>query len=74
MTGGKLFVYDPEGTRRDKISKAYIEPEAATEADFDAMKARMTDYCSETGSEVAEKILKNWETEKLNFVKMMPKK
>lgn len=74
MTGGRLFVYDPEGTRRDKISKAYIEPEAATEADFDAMKARMTDYYGETGSEVAEKILKNWETEKLNFVKMMPKK
>ena len=74
MMGGKLFVYDTEGTRREKISKGYIEPGVITEADFDSMKARMMDYYGETGSEVAEKILKNWETEKLNFVKMMPKK
>jgi glutamate synthase (NADPH/NADH) large chain len=74
MTGGKLFVYDPEGNRREKISKAYIGEESMEEADFEAMHARMTDYYSETGSELVERILANWETEKFNFVKMMPKK
>lgn len=74
MTGGKLFVYDPQGTRRDKISKAYISEEGMEEVDFEGMHARMTDYYSETGSAVAEKILNNWEIEKLNFAKLMPKK
>lgn len=71
MTGGKLFVYDPGGSRRQKISKAYVRTEEIVDADLQGLKERLEDYFKETESPKAGRILDHREVEKLNFAKIV---
>ncbi|MEX0686911.1 MAG: glutamate synthase large subunit [Balneolales bacterium] len=69
MTGGQLYL------RKDQLSKIndeYITKVDMGDADFDALKALMTDYHEKTGSITAEDCLNDWDTAKNRYVKLIP--
>jgi glutamate synthase (NADPH/NADH) large chain len=85
MSGGVAYVYDPNKTFKnycnlsmvtlDKVEKANIEtetPQHLNLADEIILKTLIEKHCQYTESNIAKKILNQWDTELENFVKVMP--
>ena len=72
MSGGVAYVYDFDGDFENKCNKETFELEKVSKDDSKDLKDFITRHRNLTGSEVAKSILKNWETELIKFVKVMP--
>mgnify|MGYP001209517102 FL=1 len=72
MSGGVAYVYDFDGDFENKCNKETFELEKVSKNDSKDLKDFITRHRNLTGSEVAKSILKNWETELIKFVKVMP--
>ena len=74
MTGGMAFVYDPNSD-----FEKYVNPETVvwqkieTEYWFKYLSKIINEYFEETNSEIAKKIIENFNFEKNNFVQVCPK-
>ena len=73
MTGGIGIIYDPSGLRRGRIDEDYLAVAVMDDGDLLEKKSRLEDYFKKTDSELAGRILENWEQEKFNLVKVVPK-
>ena len=72
MSGGFAFVYDPNTTFDAKCNKEMVGLETVDTEDAAMLKAFIEKHLKVTKSEVAERILSNFEAEVTNFVKVMP--
>ncbi|MEE9404771.1 MAG: glutamate synthase-related protein, partial [Algisphaera sp.] len=73
MSGGIAYIYDPAGVFPDRCNQAMIELEAVDDTeDVQELVLLLTNHVELTGSSVAEKILKDWDTTRAHFVKVMP--
>ncbi len=60
MTGGELFVYDPESEVPAKLHSRSVAAVECTYVDFEWIHPLIISFHARTGSRVAEYILKNW--------------
>jgi len=60
MTGGELFVFDPESEVPAKLHSRSVAAVECTYVDFEWIHPQIISFHSRTGSRVAESILKNW--------------
>ena len=86
MSGGMAYVYDPDNTFKDKISKGafYVSnvvkaskadltvPLHKNMSDEEVLKDLLTKHLNATSSAIAKKILENFDVELQNFVKVFP--
>ena len=75
MSGGTIFVYDPDQTIRDKInpqSAAFIRPIPEDSAQADALHARIQTHLEHTGSAHARRLLEDWESTIAHFHLIAP--
>jgi glutamate synthase (NADPH/NADH) large chain len=85
MSGGVAYVYDPNKTFKnycnlsmvtlEKVEKENIEtdkPQHLNLADEIILKTLIENHCQYTRSNIANKILNQWDVELENFVKVMP--
>ena len=72
MTGGDLFIYDPEGDRRGRAVEEYVHVEEMDDANYAELKAEIEAFYEETGSVKAARVLADWDSEKLNFAMILP--
>jgi glutamate synthase (NADPH/NADH) large chain/glutamate synthase (ferredoxin) len=73
MSGGVAYVYDEVGdftTRR--CNAASVSFEEIDEADAIELRALVAEHLQRTGSEVAQRLLADWEPSLERFVKVMP--
>ena len=72
MTGGVAYIYDPDEEVERKINTSYVFIDEIDEEDYKEIEKLLVKHKAYTNSELAKKILDNWEEEKLNFVKISP--
>jgi glutamate synthase (NADPH/NADH) large chain len=85
MSGGVAYIYDPNKTFKDycnlsmvtlhKVEKANIAtemPQHLNSADELILKTLIENHCQYTESNIAKKILNQWDIELGNFIKVMP--
>ena len=85
MSGGVAYIYDPNKTFKDycnlsmvtlhKVEKANIStemPQHLNSADELILKTLIENHCQYTESNIAKKILNQWDIELGNFIKVMP--
>lgn len=73
MSGGVAFIYDPDKTFKAKCNTELIDFDPMDLEDYRGLKRRIEKHHHYTNSDVAEKILANWDEEVMNFVKVMPR-
>lgn len=74
MSGGIAYVYDIDGSfKKGKVNPEMVEllPLESSE-DVGVVKSLLQDFIKETGSIMADFLLKNWEKEQPKFVKVFP--
>jgi glutamate synthase (NADPH/NADH) large chain len=73
MSGGIAYVYDPQGQFQANCNLEMVELERLeVETDISELQRLITNHAKYTGSEVAKRILANWDTEQTHFHKVMP--
>ena len=73
MTGGIAFVYDPENTFENYVnSTSVIWQKVETNFWKEKLKRLIEEYNSETGSKIAENILRSFSKEVKNFKQICP--
>ncbi|MBL6677661.1 MAG: glutamate synthase large subunit, partial [Flavobacteriaceae bacterium] len=73
MSGGIVYIYKVDKRSIKDFNMEMIDFEIPNIQDEDIIYEMLENHFSYTNSEVAEKILSNWENEKKNFIKVMPK-
>ena len=72
MSGGIAYVYDQDGTFKNKCNMGMIELDSPDEQDTGTIKSLLTNHYKYTTSPKAKKILDNVKQEIKYFVKVMP--
>jgi len=72
MSGGVAYVYNPNKTFEGHCNMEMIAFDPMEQEDIDTLKKMIQNHFDFTKSDVAENILKNWDSELKNFVKVMP--
>ena len=73
MTGGMGYVYDPEGVAEDFMNQETILTCAVEHPHWEMqLKGLIQRHLEETGSQIAERILGNWDSERRNFLQVCP--
>jgi len=70
MTGGELYIYDPDGDSRAKL---HSDVGPADPEGFEGLRAILDDFVSETGSAKAAEILEGWEEASKSFIRVVPR-
>ena len=70
MSGGTLYLYDPEVTVHDHLSAGVYEIDLLEADDDERLQALLERFREETGSQKARRILDNWRSERMNFVRI----
>lgn len=70
MTGGVLYL---RKSQLHQINEEYISPLELDEASANELQALLSDYVDHTDSQTAKRFLDNWNSEKVRFVKLLPK-
>jgi glutamate synthase (NADPH/NADH) large chain len=70
MSGGTLYFYDPEARVHDHLSAGVYEIDPLEIDDDERLRAILTRFVDETGSEVARRILGDWRRERMSFVRV----
>ena len=73
MSGGIAYIYDPNNDQSQNCNKEMIYLEQLESNDHDILRDHVRKHFKYTGSKRALEILQNWENEKSNFLKVMPK-
>ncbi|MBI3396049.1 MAG: glutamate synthase subunit alpha, partial [Spirochaetia bacterium] len=73
MSGGIAYVWDKEKTFRKMVNPDMVDLEELVEqADVDDVHQMISRHVEYTGSRRGAEILKNWDVERANFVKVIP--
>ena len=73
MTGGIGYFYDSDGSFEDKVNREIVEVQRIVTTEGEAQLKHMIErHYQLTGSERADDILNNWETEKGKFWQIYP--
>ncbi|MBX9852540.1 MAG: glutamate synthase large subunit [Cytophagaceae bacterium] len=72
MSGGIAYIWDPAKNFAGHCNMEMVEFDQIDQEDTDLLKAMIKNHYKYTGSDVAEGILKNFDKEVKNFVKVMP--
>jgi len=72
MSGGIAYVYDPDKKLKDNINMEMVEFDAMDDEDINNLKTYIGNHQKYTGSKTAETIMKNFDKELANFIKVMP--
>jgi glutamate synthase (NADPH/NADH) large chain len=70
MSGGTLYLYDPLVTVHDHLSAGVYEIELLESDDDERLFALLERFRDETGSRKADRIVKEWRSERMNFVRV----
>jgi glutamate synthase (NADPH/NADH) large chain len=73
MSGGIAYVYDPKNEFSGKVNYEMVELETVTGIDAEWLRTTIARHFEFTGSAVAERVLKDFETEVTRFRKVMPR-
>ena len=73
MSGGIAYVYDPKNNFKKNCNMSTFDLEKLViNEDKEELKTLITNHHRYTKSDVAKKILSNWNNELANFKKVMP--
>ena len=72
MSGGIAYVYDAKAQFRNNCNMEMVELEELQDHDLDELRGMIRDHFNYTSSELALKILLNWNESKKHFIKVMP--
>jgi glutamate synthase (NADPH/NADH) large chain len=72
MSGGIAYIWDPHKQINNNINLEMVELETPDEEDIAGVKAMIENHKKNTGSSIAEEVLRNWDMVKTEFVKVMP--
>jgi glutamate synthase (NADPH/NADH) large chain len=72
MSGGIAYLWDPTKQINDNINLEMVALDPLEDEDFETIQSMVERHKTFTGSEVADRVLKNWDTVKNEFVKVMP--
>jgi glutamate synthase domain-containing protein 2/glutamate synthase domain-containing protein 1/glutamate synthase domain-containing protein 3 len=73
MSGGVAYIWDPEGKFEDNCNTGMVDVEPLGSDDQVRLKTLLTRHVQYTGSEVAKKLLAQWERSLAKFVRVMPR-
>jgi len=73
MSGGIAFVHDPDADFETRVNHEMVDLDPISTDDQLWLRERVQKHLLETNSEVAGRLLDNWKTESMRFVKVMPK-
>ncbi len=73
MSGGIAYVWDPEDTFAANVNPEMVDLDDLEDIDKNWLVGQIYRHQSETGSEVASRILADWPYSVDNFVKVMPR-
>ena len=73
MSGGIAFVYNPNLTLQSRSNSSMIDFDLMDRESTSELFTLLTKHFKLTGSQIAEKIINNWDEEIAHFVKVMPK-
>ncbi|HEX9823887.1 MAG TPA: glutamate synthase-related protein, partial [Actinomycetota bacterium] len=73
MTGGELFVHDPETRLPALVNQDLVEARRIGEREPPALRALLEEHVERTGSAVARALLEDWERERGRFWHIEPK-
>jgi len=73
MSGGLAFVLDEDGAFRSRINPTMLDQlEALTDDDAAEVRALVEEHRDRTGSDVAARLLEDWDGARGRFVKVFP--
>ena len=73
MSGGIAYVYNATGKFEQRVNFEMIDLEQLNGNDQAYMKEMIAKHHDYTGSDIAKKILKNWDDELRKFIKVIPR-
>ncbi|HMS88942.1 MAG: glutamate synthase large subunit [Acidimicrobiales bacterium] len=73
MSGGIAYVWDPEGRFEGLVNREMVDLDPLDDLDTSWLVTAVFRHQSETGSEVAGRILSDWQYAAHQFVKVMPR-
>jgi glutamate synthase (NADPH/NADH) large chain len=73
MSGGVAYVWDPDRALADNLNEEMVDLEGLDDLDTTWLVGAIFRHRDETGSEVAGRILTDWQYQVANFVKVMPR-
>ena len=73
MSGGIAYVWDPEGRFEADVNAEMVDLDPLDELDVSWLVTAVFRHQKETGSEVASRILSDWQYTVRQFVKVMPR-
>jgi glutamate synthase (NADPH) large chain len=73
MSGGVAYVYDPARTFGQRVNPDLVDVEPLNGEDSFMVHSLIERHGVETDSPVAARLLEGWETESMEFVKVMPR-
>jgi glutamate synthase (NADPH/NADH) large chain len=72
MSGGIAYVYDPDNTFPSLVNYQMVDIEPLNDEDREFLRATIERHRELTGSDVADQLLQQWESEVESFRKVMP--
>jgi glutamate synthase domain-containing protein 3 len=72
MSGGTAYVYDTDGTFRDRCNLSMVELETLQEEDIERLHTLLSNHQKFTGSTAAKAVLDDFKGAAKKFVKVMP--
>ena len=73
MSGGVAYVLDETGEFPSRVNTEMVDLDPLDDEDREFLRTHVERHFEETGSAVAKRLLRNWETALHNFVKVMPR-
>ena len=73
MSGGVAYLYDPENEKAININQEMVDLDPLDDADLVGLKELIEGHQKYTNSDMAKGILKEWEVNKKQFLKVMPR-
>lgn len=72
MSGGIAYIFDTKNTFRDKLNTEMAELDTMDASDLDYIKSQIAAHFEFTGSQLASRILDDWNHMQQYFLKVMP--
>lgn len=73
MSGGIAYVMDPDRLFSRRCNHGMVDIEQMEEQDYDELRALIQEHADLTESEKAKDVLGDWDNQKTQFVKVMPR-
>jgi len=70
MSGGTLYLYDPHARVHDFLSAGVYEIELLEADDDERVRTLLERFHQETGSKKADRLVRDWRSERMNFVRI----